>query len=449
MTRKVSYKELLVNRDFRLLIFSQGVSNFGDWLIVGILVSLVTSPVISSIKPELAMAGLWISKLAPSLVFSPFIGALVDRLDRKKGMITSDIFRAAFVALVPLATVFGGLLMVYVVIFGIEVFTLFFVPAKDATIPDLVEKEQLIDANSLSFTINQVTMLLGLGIGATIIIIINNLLAFVPLLKGLAGTYTAVYVDSLTFIISAIAIGLIRFPKKEISAKAEEAYSSILEEVKDTFRFIAANPKIKSIIISAGFSLVGLGTILIVGPQYAQMSLNLGRDGFLILLTLLACGLVLGALASSWLSHVISKESLFSASLMMVGLSLVAFAAYAAIPLAIILSLISGFSLGVLYVSAYTIFHEHVGDVIRGRLFTALEADIRLALIASFLITSTAASLVGSQSFKLLGRTFVVNSSEIVMFSGGLIVFGASMYAFRVTRKITRESIIAKIRGEK
>ncbi len=394
----------------------------------------------------MALAGLWISKIAPSLIFSPFIGALVDRIDRKKGMIISDITRGLLVALLPLASVFGGLIFVYIIIFLSEMFTLFFVPAKDASIPDLVKKEQLIDANSLSFTINQVTMLLGLGVGTTIILLVNRVIMVIPFLGGLAGTFTAVYIDAFTFFLSAAIMGFIHLPKKK---KEKHEYPSIIEEVKDTFRFIAANPKIKSIIISAGFSVLGLGTILIVGPQYTQETLKMGKDGFLILLTLLAVGLVIGAISSSWLSHIISKESLFSSSLSIVGLSLIAFAVFPSITVAIILSVISGFALGILYVTAYTIFHEQVSDLIRGRLFAALEADLRLALIISFLVTSGVASLVGDKTVEILGYTFFLRSSEIVMFGGGVIVFIASLYAFRETREITKEVIIEKIRGRK
>lgn len=415
-------------------MFAQSISNFGDWLIIGILVSLVSSLVPSKVNPALALAGLWIAKIAPSLIFSPFIGALVDRLDRKRGMILSDLVRGILVSLLPLATIFGGLFYVYGVIFVSEIFTLFFVPAKDASIPNLVKRDQLIDANSLSFTLNQSTMLLGLGIGTTLIILINRLLAAIPLIKGLAGTYTAVYIDALTFFVSAIILGFMHLPRKQLPYEMESY--SIIEEIKDTFRFIAANPRVKSIIISAGFSVFGLGTILIVGPQYTQVALGMGRDGFLILLTMLALGLVIGALASSWLSHFISKEILFSSSLAVVGLSLIAFAIYAVAPLAIVLSLVSGFALGVLYVTAYTIFHEQVSDIIRGRLFTALEADLRMALIVSFLITSGVSLVIGDWRFVLLGSSFLFLSSEIIMLGGGLIVFLASLHSFKVTRKV-------------
>lgn len=443
IANRASYRTLFANRDFGLLIFAQGVSNFGDWLIVGILVSLVATLVPPKINPALALAGLWIAKIAPSLFLSPFIGAFVDRLDRKKGMIFSDIIRGIIIALLPLATTYGGLTLVYAVIFLQETFTLFFVPAKDASIPNLVQKNQLVDANSLSFTINQVTMLIGLTVGTTAILIVKRLLTSIPLLKGLAGTYTAVYIDAGTFFVSAAVVSLIRLPLKRTPID-RTAYHTIFEEVKDTFRFIGSNPKIKSIIISAGISVLGLGTILIIGPQYAQADLGLGRDGFLILLTLLAFGLVGGALSSSWLTHLISKESLFSLSLLVLGLSLVAFATYVVIPMAFFLSFASGFSLGILYVATYTIFHEQVSDIIRGRLFTALEADLRLALIISFLVTSTVASIIGDQRLTIFGRQVTVHSSQMVMFFGGLIVIVVSVYAFNVTRAITRKAIIAK-----
>ncbi len=446
IARKVSYKQLLKNRDFGLLVFAQGISNLGDWLIVGILVATVTEFVPININPALAIAGLWIAKIAPSLFFSPFIGALVDRVDRKKGMIYSDIIRAALVASLPLAGVLGGLFYVYLIIFLSEIFTLFFVPAKDASIPNLVKRDQLVDANSLSFTVNQATMLIGLGLGTTVILVVNRLIGVVPVLKSFAGTNTAIYLDAFTFVLSAIAVGFIHMPKQKVKVD-KSIYHTIFEDVKDTFRFIGANPKIKSIIISVGVSALGLGTILVVGPQYAQVDLRLGRDGFLILLTMLAVGLVIGAVSSSWLTHIISKESLFSSSLMIVGLSLIGFAVYPAVTLAIIFSIISGFGLGILYVSAYTIFHEQVSDEIRGRLFTALEADLRLALIVSLLVTSALAATIKDQTIALFGQIFIINSSQIVLFGGGVIVFLVSLYGFKVTRALTRKDLVEKVKA--
>ncbi len=446
IARKVSYKQLLKNRDFGLLVFAQGISNLGDWLIVGILVATVTEFVPITINPALAIAGLWIAKIAPSLFFSPFIGALVDRIDRKKGMIYSDIIRAVLVASLPLASVLGGLFYVYLVIFLSEIFTLFFVPAKDASIPNLVKRDQLVDANSLSFTVNQATMLIGLGLGTTVILVVNRLIGVVPVLRSFAGTNTAIYLDAFTFVLSAIALGFMHMPKQKVKVD-KNIYHTIFEDVKDTFRFIGANPKIKSIIISVGVSALGLGTILVVGPQYAQADLGLGRDGFLILLTMLAVGLVIGAISSSWLTHIISKESLFSASLMIVGLSLIGFAVYPAVTLAIIFSIISGLGLGVLYVSAYTIFHEQVSDEIRGRLFTALEADLRLALIVSLLVTSVLASTIKDQTIALFGRIFIINSSQMVLFGGGVIVLLVSLYGFKVTRALTRKDLVEKVKA--
>ena len=407
---------------------------------------MVTELVPTNINPALAVAGLWIAKIAPSLFFSPFIGALVDRTDRKKGMIYSDLIRAGLVALLPFSSFLGGLFFVYLVIFLSEIFTLFFVPAKDASIPNLVKKDQLVDANSLSFTLNQVTMLIGLGVGTTIILVVNRLIAFIPVLKSFAGTNTAIYLDATTFVFSAIAVSFIHMPTKRVKVD-KSLYHTIFEEVKDTFRFIAANPKIKSIIISVGFSVLGLGTILVVGPQYAQVDLGLGRDGFLILLTMLAVGLVIGAVSSSWLTHIISKESLFSASMMVVGLTLIGFAVFPAVTAAIILSLISGFALGIMYVSAYTIFHEQVSDEIRGRLFTALEADLRLGLIVSLLITSALASTIADQKLNVFGQTITINSSQIVLFGGGVIVFIVSLYAFSVTRALTRKALVEKVKA--
>lgn len=395
----------------------------GDWLIIGILIFIIQD--LSGMDSSaLAISGLWIAKMLP-IIFSPVVGTLVDTVDRKKGMIASDLVRGFLIALVPFIIQFNSLFLIYLIIFLSEMFTLFFVPAKDASIPNLVKKEQILDANSLSFSINQLTMLFGLALGTTIIITVNNIFGRLPVLKDFTGAYSAVYVDAFTFFISAVIILFIAFPKKE--KKVGQNYRKFLHDIAESFHYLAANKKIRWLIISASFSILGLGTILIVGPGYAQRVLNMGKEGFLPLLTILAFGLLSGAVTVGFVNRFVSKELIFAGSLSVLGLSLLLFAFIPIYPVAVLLSLIAGLGLGMLYVSAYTVMHESISDEIRGRLFTTLEADIRLAIMLSALLTGIAEGILVGVSVN--GLVFGLAPSRIILLAGGIFVTIVAIYS--------------------
>lgn len=407
-------------------MMSQAISNTGDWLIIGILMVLVNQLSGAGQTSTLAISGLWIAKMLP-IIFYPVVGALVDMVDRKKGMITSDLVRGLLIVMVPFIVGLNSIFLLYVIIFLSELFTLFFVPAKDSSIPNLVKRDEILDANSISFSINQATMFIGLALGTTIVFTVNKIFEKVPILKGFAGVYSAVYVDALTFFISAFILLFIAFPKAE--KKIGEDYKKFIDNIKESFIYLAENKKIRWLIVSVSFSILGMGTILMVGPDYAKNTLKAGEAGFLPLLTFLSLGLLTGAISVGWVSSRVSKEIIFASSLSVLGVCLVLFASIPEFTFAIFLSIIIGICLGGLYVSAYTIMHENISDEIRGRLFTTLEADLRLAVILSALITGFTDRII--RILTVDGDILGISTPRIILFIGGAIVVLVAIYSVK------------------
>ncbi|RJQ32979.1 MAG: MFS transporter [Actinobacteria bacterium] len=423
MRTRLAYKRLAGNKNFRLLLLAQGISNMGDWLVIGILLAFAQRE-----AGTFAAAGVLVAKLLPALIFSPLIGALVDRVDRKKGMILCDIIRGLLIFALAFLLMLNNIWLVLLIIFLVELFTLFYVPAKDASIPNMVDKELILTANSLSFTINQMTMLFGLAFGATVVLVVNKIWAFVPIFKDFLGSYTAVFIDGLTFFTSAIILLFVVLPKPKRLGK--QSYHSILGDITDTFDFLKKYPKIRSIIISAGVSVFGLGTILAVGTDFSKRVLG-GEQDVLPLLTTLAFGLFTGAILVGKISRFTTKENIFSASMLFLGLALSAFALSSNYLVAIILGFSSGFGLGMLYVSTYTMLHEYVADVIRGRLITTLEADLRLAVLISAVIAAALTKAFGNtRTIQLASLTYPLPGSRLVLIFGGLVVIFTSVFAF-------------------
>ncbi|HYT81280.1 MAG TPA: MFS transporter, partial [Actinomycetota bacterium] len=144
-TRPATLKDLLTDPSFSRLWRAMLVSSLGDWVGFVAVASLVAD-LGGKRLGALAVAGVMLARLLPSVVFGPFAGVFADRFDRKKLMVSADVARGAMYASMPFVP---GLLWIFLLSFFIECFSLLWTPAKDASLPNLVPRRQLSNANSV------------------------------------------------------------------------------------------------------------------------------------------------------------------------------------------------------------------------------------------------------------------------------------------------------------
>ncbi|PIR65568.1 MAG: MFS transporter, partial [Candidatus Omnitrophica bacterium CG10_big_fil_rev_8_21_14_0_10_43_8] len=162
------FRDVLKNRNFFLLWVGQIVSEFGERMTQMALIGLVYQ---KNPYSAVAMAKIIIFIVVPVFLVGPVAGVYVDRWNRRYTMISSDILRSIFVFLIPLClAIFNkNILPVYILVFLVFSTTRFFLPSKMAIIPDLVNKEQLLMANSLISTTRMIATVIGLGLAGAIV----------------------------------------------------------------------------------------------------------------------------------------------------------------------------------------------------------------------------------------------------------------------------------------
>ena len=186
-------RQLFRIRDYRLLWTGQAVSNFGD-AITNLALLLTAQRLTGSTA---AVATTAIAVALPTLLFGVFAGAYVDRWNRKRVMIVSDLFRTSFVLLFLLVTTPDRMWLLYTVAFIQAGLGTFFTPAKSAYLPRIVGSDHLMSANSVS----QMTQIVA-GLAGT---------AAAGLIAANADTLAAAYlIDAGSFAISLLVIALIR-----------------------------------------------------------------------------------------------------------------------------------------------------------------------------------------------------------------------------------------------
>src|SRR6185436_14826681 len=143
---QVTYRSLLRNRNYTALWIGQIVSIFGDRLhqiALLVLIGSLTANNLEQIGLVVATIGL------PSLLFGPFAGAFVDRWNRQWVMIAADLIRVGLVLTIPtLGRI--DILYIYVITFLLTTVGLFFQPARDSVMPDIVPERSLLSANSFA-----------------------------------------------------------------------------------------------------------------------------------------------------------------------------------------------------------------------------------------------------------------------------------------------------------
>jgi MFS family permease len=251
--RSVGYIHLLkTNRPFRHLWYGQVVSELGDWLNSIAIYTLV----LQLSGTGTAMASAMMAKLLPIFFVSPLAGVLIDRMDRKLIMITSDILRFVVVLGFLLVEDAGDLWLLYTLAVVEIALAGFFEPARSAIIPSITPREDLVTANALSGSTWSVMLAVGAALGGVLV--------------SWFGIKTAFIVDAFTFLLSAWFIARIQCPEEALEKeKAESKDTSGFKTLVDGVRYLVPQPMVFVLaLMKSGLAVAG-GVMTLI-PLYAN-----------------------------------------------------------------------------------------------------------------------------------------------------------------------------------
>jgi len=418
---------------FRLWM-AQVVSSLGDW--IG-LVAVVALAARVSQGSEAAVGLVMAARMVPGFFLAPVGGVLVDRWDRRRTMVACDLGRAAIVATLPLVDTLLGL---FLASFLLEILTLLWSPAKDASVPNLVPADKLAAANSLSMAAAYGTFPVGSAIFASLAGLASWLGQF-EALEGLKVNQEslALWVDAATFLCSALIITTLTLPARRRTDGQPIDWGQTWRELTEGLRFIRGNEAVRSVMLGMGVGLVGCGSVVPLGPIYSKEVLGSGSAGFGLLMTGLGIGAAIGVLALSVVARRLPSDLVFVVSLFGSGIGLILATATGSLALSVVLAGVFGLFAGVCYVSGFTVIQERVEDSLRGRMFATLYTIIRFCLLLSLAVSPWLASLLDSISGALftdhainLGVSRVhIPGVRLTFWLGGLMTVAAGMVVSR------------------
>jgi putative nucleotidyltransferase with HDIG domain len=396
----VTYREVLSIKPFRLLWIGQAISYFGDMMNttgLAIMLYLVTH------SPSMVAVGL-IAKAAPTVLFGLVAGALVDRFDRQRVMILSDIARAVLTVTIPFLAL-TWLPGVFVVVFLVATASTLFNPAKQAILPSLVPADFLVKANSLVSSSEKTMELLGFSIAGVI--------------AAVASWQPLFIIDAATFIISAVTLlGVAdqgRLPARTVR---------LFEDIAEGSRFILTNRTLRSTMALA-FAAVIFGSLtfpILVVMSYGP--LKGGALGYGVLEAAIGAGAIVGALAapaamSRWRAGVVILLGVIGTG---VAGALTGFSQN--IPAAAFFLFISGAANTLYYVSMISVTQREAPDRMLGRVMSTRFLLVQLGLLAGMAVSGPLTDRLGAP------LVFVVAGFL-------LICAGVAGFAFRDLREAT------------
>ena len=381
-----AHASVLSIRPFRRLWIATSLSSLGDWLSLVALSTLASDLAgQGAVARGAAVGGVWLTSLLPALLLGPLAGAVADRLDRRLNMIVGDVLRAALYLSLVLNLSLGfanELTWMYTVQFLASCASLFWTPAKDASVPNLVPADKLEQANQLS--------LLGTFGPAPIAGLFFGLLALVSRSLGSVSPYfsthqgqvkLALYFNAATFVVSAITIYLLReIAKRHVSEHISAP--SVAKAIWDGWRFIGQTKVVRGIVIGMVGAFAAGGVVVGLGPSYIQNTLEGGSAGWGIVFAAVFGGLAAGMFLGLRVLRGFSRRRLFGLSIAGAGVPLVLIGLIPSLVVVVLLVILLGALAGIAYVTGYTIVGWEVDDDTRGRTFAFLQSGIRVILFA-------------------------------------------------------------------
>ena len=390
------------------------MSSFGDWATLFASVALASYLGSEGGNSELTAVIPIVARIIPALM-SSFAGILADRFNKKNVMIICDLSRMVIVLGLFFTTT---LIQLFLINFLSEIFSLIRQPSRESVVPEVVDNEYLVKANSL-FTVGTYASLplASLAFG---VISDNSLIeGIVSYGNGWNGSVIFV-IDSVTFLISSFLLLYLRTdsPNKNI-----EKQSNVLGDLKEGLNYFLSVQELRTVTTSISLSLVGAGALFVLGNTYLTESLKFTQSSFGFMIASFGFGIIFTMVILSYFVTSFSRIPFFiGISMVITGLSLLFAFNSSEFSTILFFIFISGIGSGSVYLLTISYLQSTTDKNLRGRVFGNFYTIGRLSILLSLFISGFAANFI-NQYFEFDGVLFVLRISSGFILLSGLITF--------------------------
>jgi dTMP kinase len=298
----------------------------------------------------------------------------------------------------------------------VECITLFWSPAKEASVPNLVPREKLENAN-------QVSLLAAYGTAPVAAALFTFLSLFTSAINAafsinVTAVDLALYANAASFAFAAFVIFNLREIPKGAAAK-HSAETGILKSLHEGWQAVSGSKLIRGLIVGMVGAFVAAGAVIGLARTFVG-DLGGGEAAYGVLFGAVFTGLALGIALGPKVFAQFSRRRLFGASLTISGAFLVALAAIPNLVLAVFIVVILGAFSGITWVTGFTMLGMEVQDDVRGRTFAFVQSLIRVVLVGVLAVAPLIAASVGQHTFKFQNTQVSYNGAAVTILIAGL-----------------------------
>ena len=393
-------QSVLKNRNFVTLWSGQIFSQLADKVYLVLMIAIIES----QFQSENQSISGWVSAILiantiPAVLFGSLAGVFVDRWHKKEVLVSTNLLRGALVLVVPLllwltkgqvvANLPLGFEILLVVTFVVSTLGQFFAPAEQATISMIVDKPNLLSANSLYTTTAMGSLIVGFAIGEPILALADSLGASI----GLGVNIGKEVLVGASYAIAGILLILLRTGETKQIPTGDEPH--VLADLKDGVRYLGEHKQIKGALIQLVILQSVIASMTVVAVRMAELLPEIKASQFGFLLAAGGVGMALGAVGLNYIGQKFSRAQLSLYGSVGVAVALVGLSFSQSLWLSLLCLVGMGvFSASVAIPSTTTIQSE-TPEEMRGKVFGLQNNVINIALSLPLALTGLAETAVG------------------------------------------------------
>ncbi len=405
------FKILIKDPDFVKLWVSQALSQ----LTINLVNFSILTRIFEVTESSVAVALIWVAYSLPALFFAPFSGTIVDRFSRRKMMVVTNLLQAVVVSLYLLVHS-HNIFPLYVIVFMYSLLDQLYLPAQQASIPSLVNKELLSSANGIFLLTQQFSLLIGFGLGGLF-------------LAGLGRDATTV-LASIFLLVAGLSVWSL--PKDWAKSKRViTTWEQYVDDLRSGYEFVREHRSVLYPLLMIAVAQMFITIISVVLPTYAKhvMGVDINYASvYFVIPGVLGALIVTYILPKFLLKH--RKKIVMQLGFLVASISLYALALLPKIgvykgPAAILIAVGLGVSIASIMVPSQTLLQEKTPAWLRGRVYAALNFLLIFGTTIPLLVSATISDFFGVATMIAtvatliaFGLIFVIRKGDHVLANG-------------------------------
>jgi MFS family permease len=392
---------VLKNYRFLTLWSGQIFSQLADKVYLVLMISIIAS---HFQRPDQTISG-WVSAIMiaftiPAVLFGSLAGVYVDRWSKKAVLVGTNLVRGLFVWSVPallyvtedLSPWFNlpvGFWCLLVITFLVSTLTQFFAPAEQTAIPLLVQRKNLLPANSLYTTTMMASVIIGFAVGEPLLGLTEKFAQWI----GLTWDFSKEIVVGAGYAIAGLV--LIPLNPKE-SAKTEKEQPHVFQDIWDGIQYLRQNHRVRNAMVQLIILFCVFAALAVLAVRLAETLPNLESDQFGFILAAAGVGMAVGAAFLGNWGQSLPRAQLgfwgsFGMATSLVGLAFLT----ADLTLAFVMTVFLGFFGSLVGIPMQTTIQEETPEQKRGKVFGLQNNAVNIALSLPLALASVAETIFG------------------------------------------------------